>query len=149
MCARRAGWLTPQDHAEHEEALRAFAERLHSVRERSGLTQEQLDATVYMQRGTTSKMEHGHTAPGLFTLLRLAESLCVDPGTLLDGLPVPKRTASLEHVIALVEANQGITTSQIAEDMNVPPNYAMRLLRRLVVTSAIASEHGCWRVTPK
>lgn len=144
MCARRAGWLTPQDDAEHDETLRFFAQRLRSIRENTGLTQEQLDAAVYMQRGTVSKMEHGHTAPGLYTLLRLAESLHVNPGMLLDGIPAPKRAASLERVLALVEANPGITTSQIAAKMQVPPNYATRLIRRLVATNAVFGERGGW-----
>ncbi|MGH2878748.1 MAG: helix-turn-helix domain-containing protein [Solirubrobacteraceae bacterium] len=148
MCARRAGWLTPQDHAEHDQTLQAFAVRLREVRERAGLTQEQLDAVVYMQRGTISKMEHGHAAPGLFTLMRLAESLQVDPGTLLDGLPVPKRAGGLERVLGLVETHPGITSSQIAEEMQVPPNYAIRLIRRLVATNAITSEHGGWQAPP-
>lgn len=146
MCARRAGSLTPQDEAEHDATLRSFAERLRAVREMGGLSQEQLDARAYMQHGEVSKIERGCRAPGLFTLLRLAEGLRVDPGVLLDGLPVPQRAASLEQALALVKANPGMTTGQLAKDMQVPPNYALRLMRRLAVAGTISNERGGWRV---
>jgi DNA-binding XRE family transcriptional regulator len=145
MPERTPGWLTPQDYAEHDETLQAFAERLRTVRERAGLTQEQLDAPVYAQRGTVSRMEHGHTAPKLFTLLQLADSLNVGPGELLNGLPVPKRTATLDRVLVLIETNPGITTNQIADDLGISANYAMRLIRSLVTTHAISSQRGGWK----
>jgi transcriptional regulator with XRE-family HTH domain len=149
MCARRAGFLTAADEAEHDAVLLAFAQRLRAVRKMTELTQEQLDARAYMQHGEVSKIERGQRAPGLFTLLRLAEGLCVDPGALVDGLPVPQRAASLERALALIEANPGITTGSIAKNLQVPrpPNYALRLVRKLAVSGVISNERSGWQAT--
>jgi transcriptional regulator with XRE-family HTH domain len=142
-----AASLTREDEIEHMATLRAFAGRLRTVREMAEITQEQLDARAYMQHGEVSKIERGQRAPGLFTLLRLAEGLRVDPWMLLDGLPVPQRTASLERALALIEANPRVTTLQIGKDLQVSTNYALRLVRKMVATGTISKTQCGWRIT--
>lgn len=56
----------------------ALAERLKTLRQRSGLTQGQVAATCGFSTSTLSKIEHGQLSPTYDVLLRLANGLGVD-----------------------------------------------------------------------
>lgn len=54
-----------------------FPSRLRSLRERAGLTQQQLAERVGMARPNLARLERGERAPSWETVLRLAEALGV------------------------------------------------------------------------
>jgi len=89
------------------------------MREMVGLSQSELDVRAYFPHGEVSKMERAQRAPGLLTLLRLADGLRVDPGILLDGLPTPQRTDSIAQAVPLVRANPGVSTATLADEISV------------------------------
>jgi transcriptional regulator with XRE-family HTH domain len=52
-----------------------FGERLREVRQKRGVTQEQLAVNARMSEAYISNMEHGLKVPSLTTILRLAVAL--------------------------------------------------------------------------
>lgn len=145
MGAQKGDSLTNEDRTEQDATLVSFAKRLRVIRETAGISQDMLDARACLHKGVVSQFECARRpAPGLFTLLRLADSLRVEPGVLLDALPVPRRTATTERTLSLIEANPGIATQTIAEDLKITRSYARRLMRRLIASRAIRLDDGGW-----
>jgi transcriptional regulator with XRE-family HTH domain len=63
---------------------------MKAVREAGGWTQEQLAEAIGVTSHTISQYERGEQSPRLTTLLRIAATLSVRPGMLIDvDLPVP------------------------------------------------------------
>lgn len=60
--------------------------------------------------------------PGLILILRLAAGLTVDPGSLLDGLPVPQRTGGIGQAVAMIVESPGIGIATLAEKMGLATN---------------------------
>jgi transcriptional regulator with XRE-family HTH domain len=70
-----------------------FGENLRRVRRREDLTQEELARRAGLHRTEIGRLENGERAPRIDTLIRLADSMVVPPGELLDGIswvPAPE-----------------------------------------------------------
>lgn len=64
--------------------LQRFGSRVRAVRERLGLSQENLADRVGMHRTYLGGVERGERNIGLLNLLRIARALGVTPGSLLE-----------------------------------------------------------------
>lgn len=74
------------------EFVERFRSNLLRARRRAGLNQEELADLAALHRTAIGLMERGERIPRIDTLVRLAASLEVSPGDLLDGLDwVPVR----------------------------------------------------------
>jgi len=74
-----------------------FGRNLRRVRRREGLSQEELAVRASLHRTEVGKLENGERLPRIDTLVRLADSMVVPPGELLDGIhwvPVPERVGA-------------------------------------------------------
>lgn len=60
--------------------------RMTVLREKSGLTQEQLAKAAGVDRKTVNRIENGHFSPSLDTFFRLCVALDVRPADLMKGL---------------------------------------------------------------
>jgi transcriptional regulator with XRE-family HTH domain len=78
----------------------AFGDRLRSERKKAGLSQEELATGSGLHRTEVGLLERGGRIPRADTVVRLAATLGVSPGTLLDGLatwkPVNKAAGQFE-----------------------------------------------------
>jgi len=63
-----------------------FGDNLKRVRERSGLSQDEVAVRASVHRTEISQIERGLRIPRVDTLVKLSGSLEVDPGELLAGL---------------------------------------------------------------
>ena len=63
-----------------------FADRLRTLRRSAGLTQIELGLRIGVDRTFVTKLERGKTSPTMWTILRLAWGLDVNPGALVDDL---------------------------------------------------------------
>lgn len=66
----------------------AFGERLRELRQRQRMSQDDLARAAEIHLTAIGRMERGGREPRLTTILRLAEGLGVEPGELVDRLPV-------------------------------------------------------------
>jgi DNA-binding XRE family transcriptional regulator len=80
------GAVSPASRARDQDLAAAFGLRLRTLRLERGLTQEQLAETADLHPTFISNVERGYSAPTLYTLVRLAEALDVQPGQLVDDL---------------------------------------------------------------
>jgi len=108
----------PDAHAaERARLLRAFGENLRVARERRNVSQETLADIARVHRTHFGALERGRREPGLATLLVLADALGAPPGTLLDGLPVPRERKAPTHSkhgrLENPDAGAGITPPEI------------------------------------
>lgn len=71
------------------DATREFGERVRARRKELGWSQETLAQTAGMHWSHLSHIERGQRNLSLHAVLRIADSLQVEPGYLLNGLPVP------------------------------------------------------------
>jgi transcriptional regulator with XRE-family HTH domain len=62
----------------------AFGAAVRESRLKVGLSQEELASTAQVERSHMGKIERGEHMPNLVLILRLAKSLAVTPGYLLD-----------------------------------------------------------------
>lgn len=70
-----------------------FGENLRRVRRREDLTQEEVARRAGLHRTEIGRLENGERVPRIDTLVRLADSMVVPPGELLDGIswvPAPE-----------------------------------------------------------
>ena len=65
-----------------------FGKRLREVRREHGMSQDQLADRAGVHATVISRMERGAREPRITTVLRLAEGLSVQPGTLMNDLAV-------------------------------------------------------------
>jgi transcriptional regulator with XRE-family HTH domain len=63
-----------------------FGENLRRVRRREDMSQEELARRAGLHRTEVGKLENGERVPRIDTLVRLADSMVVPPGELLDGI---------------------------------------------------------------
>lgn len=66
------------------DAATAFGRVLRRLREKAGLTQEQLGFEAELRRTYVSILELGQQQPSLTTILRIAQALKLSPGKLLS-----------------------------------------------------------------
>jgi transcriptional regulator with XRE-family HTH domain len=69
-----------------ERIAEIFARNLLRERHRAGMTQAELGRRTGLHRTEVSYLEHAKRIPRLETLVKLCDSLEVDPGQLLDGI---------------------------------------------------------------
>ena len=83
---------------------RALSARIKTLRETSGLSQQEVAERGELSMSLVAKLEQGKKAdPRASTLLALAKALGVTPGTLLDDL-VPTKKQAAEPPIEETEA---------------------------------------------
>jgi transcriptional regulator with XRE-family HTH domain len=63
-----------------------FAANVGRLRERRGLTQEQLGWAAGLHQTAVARIESGERKPTLETILKLADGLEVPPAELFDGI---------------------------------------------------------------
>lgn len=72
--------------AEKQKFGKHIGKRLREVREKSGLSQEQLSEKAGYYRTYVGHIENGKHSPSVHTMWRLAKVMKVDLGELLKGL---------------------------------------------------------------
>ena len=75
-----------QKTAEKQKFGKYVGKRLREVREKSGLSQEQLSERAGYYRTYVGHIENGKHSPSVHTIWRLAKVMKVDLGELLKGL---------------------------------------------------------------
>lgn len=75
--------------------------RVARARKAAGLTQESLAERLDVNLVTVSRLERGHSLPGVISLLRLCDALSLPPSRLFD-LPLPSTDKS--HLMADLSA---------------------------------------------
>jgi transcriptional regulator with XRE-family HTH domain len=83
--------------AERARLLRAFGTRLRAERDRLNVSQETLAEIATVHRTHLAALERGRREPHLSMLLVLADALEVPPGTLFEGLFVPRERKAPTH----------------------------------------------------
>jgi CRP-like cAMP-binding protein len=137
--------LTEEDRTEQEITLRSFGERLRATRQALELSQQALERRACLPPGMVSKYERAQQAPpGLFMVLRLADGLRVEPGILLDALPVPRRETTTLRTLAIIQANPGIKGAEVANKLGVRKSYALRQILRLAHGGSVVNHRGGW-----
>ena len=76
--------------AERARLLKVFGENLRGLREQRGLSQEGLAEVANLHRNEIGVVERGECAPGLLTLLVLADALGVPLKELAEWVAVPR-----------------------------------------------------------
>lgn len=76
--------MAPRERSRDLEIARAFGQRVREVRLEKSMTQEQLAEAAGLHPTFISNVERGYRVPSVPTLLRLARSLGVSPGALVD-----------------------------------------------------------------
>jgi transcriptional regulator with XRE-family HTH domain len=79
---------------ERVKITRAFGRHLRMLRKTDGYSQDSLARATRLHRTQISLLERGERAPGLLTILILADALWVTPDVLLEGLPTPQERRS-------------------------------------------------------
>lgn len=75
----------PSSTARHRPA-RVFGKRVREYRQRAGLSQEKLGELTGLHATYLSDVERGTRNVTLYTIVRIAKALKVNPGDLVDGL---------------------------------------------------------------
>lgn len=65
---------------------RRFAENLRRARKRANVSQEELSFRASLHRTEVGQLERGQRLARIDTLIKLAGSLSIPPGDLLDGM---------------------------------------------------------------
>jgi transcriptional regulator with XRE-family HTH domain len=63
-----------------------FGKRLRRLRLAAGWSQEQMAAAAGVHRTYVGHIERGETSPTLYSILRFARALDIEPGDLVNGL---------------------------------------------------------------
>ena len=69
--------------------MRDIGKNIRDLRERAGLTQQQLADLLFVTRQTVSNYENGRSRPDVDTVIKIGEVLKADANAVLYGLPVP------------------------------------------------------------
>ena len=76
--------------AERARLLKMFGKKLSALRKQRNLSQERFAEVADLHRNAIGVLERGECAPGLLTLLVLADALEVPLEGLTEGVPVPR-----------------------------------------------------------
>jgi transcriptional regulator with XRE-family HTH domain len=83
--------------AERAGLLKVFGDNLRGLRAQRGLSQERLAEVANLHRNEIGVVERGECAPGLLTLLILADTLEIPLEGLTKGVPVPRERRPERH----------------------------------------------------
>jgi transcriptional regulator with XRE-family HTH domain len=145
VSAETGAALTADDYAEQERTLQSFGERLRATREAMEVSQDTLERRACLPHGMVSKFERAANGPpGLYMVLRLADGLRVEPGILLDGLPVPRRETTTLKTLAIIQAKPGIKAEGVADALEIKTSYARRQILRLISNGSVVNDSGGW-----
>jgi transcriptional regulator with XRE-family HTH domain len=136
------------DQPERDAVLRAFGQRLRSLRADAGLSQVDLAARCFLRNDHISAFERGVRLPTLMVLLVLGDALGEPACRLVDGLPPPTRRAATLLALALIESRPGISAAQLADALEVSELYVLELTCRLQATNTISGRYGDWKLPP-
>lgn len=75
----------------------SIAARIRSIRQRKGVTLEQLAAQCALDRGYLSRIERGHKTPSIATLLKIGEALGVQMAHLFGEAVGPDAITVVRH----------------------------------------------------
>lgn len=92
-----------------------FGRNLRRVRRREGLSQEELAVRASLHRTEIGLLENGKRVPRIDTLVRLADSMVVPPGELLDGIywvPVPEVVGAFSFGSSSISPNPRPVTQE-------------------------------------
>lgn len=78
--------MAPRTRARDQALANEFGSRVREARQEAGLTQEALGERAGLHATYISNLERGYSGPNLFSLIRVAEGLGIDPGSLVEGL---------------------------------------------------------------
>ncbi len=106
-----------------EQAKREIGRRVAAARRAARMTQEDLAEALDVNLVTISRLERGHTMPGVTTLLRICEAVDAAPSALLD-LP----TGANPRKAALARA-QSLLRGAGDDDLRLAVDVLERLLR--------------------
>lgn len=70
------------------EATQIFGARVREIRNTIGISQMDLGELAGIHFTNIAKLERGEANPSLFTIVRVADALEVDPGFLIEGLSI-------------------------------------------------------------
>lgn len=90
-----------------QELIAVVGQRVAAARKARGLTQEKLAEAISIQPVTLSRLETGARALGLSTLAKIAETLGVGLGDLIDehrSLPSPEHSPQEAELLRLFQA---------------------------------------------
>jgi DNA-binding CsgD family transcriptional regulator/transcriptional regulator with XRE-family HTH domain len=132
------------DKLERDRMLSAFGERLRSLREAAGVSQQMLAERCFLRHDQVFMLERGKSVPDLSVLLILAEILGVTAGELVDGLAAPSRRGSREQMLALVARGPGVNTETLTSQLGYPGWYVTRVGRYLRSFGEVAWEPPGW-----
>jgi transcriptional regulator with XRE-family HTH domain len=76
------------DETQKETVRRAFADRLRSLREQTGLSQDKFALEHGQHRTWIGHLERAERAPTLYSIIELARAFGITPSELLDGIDV-------------------------------------------------------------
>jgi ribosome-binding protein aMBF1 (putative translation factor) len=140
----RRSLLPADDRVERKRIARAFGKNLRRQRSQAGLSQSELAARSCLRHDTISQLERGVAKPTIFVLLTLADALGVAVADLLADLPVPRREKSAKAMIAAAKRRQGITSQDLAREMNVHGSYVHMLGVRLLAEGRLQRRGQEW-----
>jgi transcriptional regulator with XRE-family HTH domain len=106
-----------------------LGQRLRTLREERGLTQQVLAQAAGIATDMVSRLENGHySSPGLRTLVRIADGLGLGVAALLPDLPTPQGGASQET--NLRARLQAIVQRATPEDLDLIVELSAVVLQR-------------------
>jgi transcriptional regulator with XRE-family HTH domain len=140
--------LRGQDKAELEGARSAFGESIRSLRKAAGLSQARLAARCLVPEWAMSDIERGRAAPSFLVQLWLARALDVPGGRLVEGLQAPSLSVSTTSILALLAQQPRLGGDKIANALDLPYTYVVRIIRYLEAYGVIVRKGHGWEVAP-
>lgn len=78
--------MPPRSRAKDKRVAAEFGQRLRAARTEAGLSQEALAHAAGLHPTYISNAERGYSCPTIYTVIRLAKALAIDPGEMIAGM---------------------------------------------------------------
>ena len=111
-----------------------IAANLRFLRQRSGMTQEEVAERIGVSRQAVAKWERGDSLPDILNCDALAELFDVSLNDLVrhdpevEGLPIPPRNKHIFGVVTLGERGQVVLPKKARETFNLQPGDSLVVL---------------------
>lgn len=111
-----------------------IAANLRFLRQRSGMTQEEVAERIGVSRQAVAKWERGDSLPDILNCDALAELFDVSLNDLVrhdpevEGLPIPPRNKHIFGVVTLGERGQVVLPKKARETFNLQPSDSLVVL---------------------